>query len=195
MPYVVRQVRVLMFLVFALVTTIVSAQNSYTSRLETTENGEGRVTISADQSIRQIIDGTKKVKTEAISSKKSQTETIVQKSQDINSVMPIVDKPITSREDRRTYVSGNRYKAQGYRIQVYTGGNQRADKQQAQTIANKVHNLFPELSVYTHFDSPRWICRVGDFRNREDAERYVRKIRQAGISREARTVKCTVLLR
>lgn len=195
MPYVVRQVRVLMFLVFALVTTIVSAQNSYTSRLETTENGEGRVTISADQSIRQIIDGTKKVKTEAISSKKSQTETIVQKSQDINSVMPIVDKPITSREDRRSYVSGNRYKAQGYRIQVYTGGNQRADKQQAQTIANKVHNLFPELSVYTHFDSPRWICRVGDFRNREDAERYVRKIRQAGISREARTVKCTVLLR
>lgn len=195
MPYVVRQVRVLMFLVFALVTTIVSAQNSYTSRLETTENGEGRVIISADQSIRQIIDGTKKVKTEAISSKKSQTETIVQKSQDINSVMPIVDKPITSREDRRTYVSGNRYKAQGYRIQVYTGGNQRADKQQAQTIANKVHNLFPELSVYTHFDSPRWICRVGDFRNREDAERYVRKIRQAGISREARTVKCTVLLR
>lgn len=195
MPYVVRQVRVLMFLVFALVTTIVSAQNSYTSQLETTENGEGRVTISADQSIRQIIDGTKKVKTEAISSKKSQTETIVQKSQDINSVMPIVDKPITSREDRRTYVSGNRYKAQGYRIQVYTGGNQRADKQQAQTIANKVHNLFPELSVYTHFDSPRWICRVGDFRNREDAERYVRKIRQAGISREARTVKCTVLLR
>lgn len=184
-----------MFLVFALVTTIVSAQNSYTSQLETTENGVGRVTISADQSIRQIIDGTKKVKTEAISSKKSQTETIVQKSQDINSVMPIVDKPITSREDRRTYVSGNRYKAQGYRIQVYTGGNQRADKQQAQTIANKVHNLFPELSVYTHFDSPRWICRVGDFRNREDAERYVRKIRQAGISREARTVKCTVLLR
>lgn len=195
MRFVCRQARVLMLIVFATLTTIVSAQSSYTSRLESKGNDEGKVNINADQRIRRIIDGNLKIQTEAVPQKKAQTEASPSKSQDTKPATPTADKPTTPHEERRTYVSGNRYKAQGFRIQVYTGGNQRADKQKAQTIANKVHSLFPELSVYTHFDSPRWICKVGDFRNREDAERYLRKIKQSGISREARIIKSTVLLR
>ncbi|MBF0944611.1 MAG: hypothetical protein HXK16_01885 [Alloprevotella sp.] len=51
--------------------------------------------------------------------------------------------------------SRSRYRAQGYRIQVFTGGNDRAAKLAAQDMKIKVQRYFPELSVYIHFQSPR----------------------------------------
>ena len=42
--------------------------------------------------------------------------------------------------------------------------------------------------------SPRWICRVGDFKTHEEAEQYAAKIRAAHLSNEVRIVRCEVLL-
>ena len=86
-----------------------------------------------------------------------------------------------------------RYRTQGYRIQVFTGGNDRATKRAAQEMKTKIQSHFPELSVYIHFQSPRWVCRVGDFLSREEAQHYVKLIRKKRLSPEAAIVKSPIL--
>lgn len=86
-----------------------------------------------------------------------------------------------------------RYRTQGYRIQVFTGGNNRASKRAAQEMKTKIQSHFPELSVYIHFQSPRWVCRVGDFLSREEAQHYVKLIRKKRLSPEAAIVKSPIL--
>lgn len=95
---------------------------------------------------------------------------------------------------RHTYINRERVRQTGYRIQIYTGGNSHQDKAKAYNIGAKCRKAFPELSAYPRFMSPRWICRVGDFRTREEALKYVRRIRAKRISREAHVVRCEVLL-
>ena len=61
-------------------------------------------------------------------------------------------------------------------------------------MGEKCRKQFPELSVYTHFVSPRWVCTVGDFKTMEDAQKYIAPIRSAHISYEVRVVKSEVFL-
>lgn len=83
---------------------------------------------------------------------------------------------------------------EGYRIQIFTGGNRRQDKERAENLSEKIRQFFPELSAYTHFVCPRWTCRVGDFEKPEQASRYVSLILRSKISVEARVIKCMVWL-
>lgn len=86
-----------------------------------------------------------------------------------------------------------RRRVPGFRVQVFTGGNDRASKRAAMQMSVAVQRAFPELSTYVHFESPRWICRVGDFVSRNEALRYARRIRQKRLSAEAAVVACSVL--
>ena len=83
---------------------------------------------------------------------------------------------------------------EGYRIQIFTGGNRRQDRQRADALGEKIRQYFPELSTYSHFVSPRWTCRVGDFEKPEQASRYVSLILRSKVSFEARVIKCMVWL-
>lgn len=105
-----------------------------------------------------------------------------------------VEHADTTDEPAATHIVRQRYRAQGYRIQIFTGSNSHQDKMQAYAIGKKCQKRFPMLSVYPRFVNPRWICRVGDFRTYADAQEYVNKIKAARISREVRIVKCEVLL-
>lgn len=80
----------------------------------------------------------------------------------------------------RKKVMRGSHKVTGYRIQVYSGGNSRSDRQRAQDIGNKIKMAFPDQPVYVHFYSPSWKCRVGNFRTYEDANRMLRKIKAMG---------------
>ncbi len=80
-------------------------------------------------------------------------------------------------------------KVSGYRVQVYAGNNSREARDQAQTIGNRVKNYFPEMKVYTSFISPRWLCRVGDFRSIEEADAAMRRLKSTGVFREVSIVK------
>ncbi len=44
----------------------------------------------------------------------------------------------------------------------------------------RVKEDFPELAVYTYFQSPRWLCRVGDFKSMEEAYAVMRKMKASG---------------
>ena len=72
------------------------------------------------------------------------------------------------------------YKVNGYRVQVFAGGNSRNDKIKAQNAGNAVKQAFPSQPVYVHFYSPRWICRVGNFRTYEEANAILHQVKKMG---------------
>lgn len=74
----------------------------------------------------------------------------------------------------------NGYKMQGYRVQVFAGGNKREDRVKAQDMGKRIKAAFPNQPVYTHFHSPRWTCRIGNFRKKETADRIVKQARNMG---------------
>lgn len=87
-----------------------------------------------------------------------------------------------------------RYKSQGYRIQLYSGSQGRASKIEAFRRGEVSRSFFPELSVYCHFKSPRWVCRVGDFPTIEAARKYLKLMRSTTQFPDCQIVKSQVLL-
>ncbi len=71
-------------------------------------------------------------------------------------------------------------KVRGFRVQVYSGGNTRVAHQEADKAGQKTKMLFPDLPVYVHFYTPRWMCLVGNFTNYRLARRVALKMRQEG---------------
>lgn len=80
-------------------------------------------------------------------------------------------------------------KAAGYRVQLYAGNNTRQSKNEAHEVGESVTKLFPELTVYTTFNPPRWLCRAGDFRTIEEADAMMRQLRATGEFKEVAIVK------
>lgn len=80
-------------------------------------------------------------------------------------------------------------KTQGFRIQAYAGNNTRQAKNEAYGVASRVKERFPELTVYTTFNPPRWLCRVGDFRSIEEADAMMRRMKATGIFNEVSIVR------
>ena len=80
-------------------------------------------------------------------------------------------------------------KARGYRVQVYAGNNSRIARQEANEVAEKIKNEFSELSVYTFFLPPRWLCRVGDYRSIEEADAVMRRLKATGNFKEVSIVR------
>ena len=80
-------------------------------------------------------------------------------------------------------------KSSGYRVQVYAGNNTREAKNDAYRVASRIKEYFPELTIYTSFNPPRWLCRVGDFRSIEEADAMMRKLKATGVFKEVSIVK------
>lgn len=111
----------------------------------------------------------------------TKTETSSPKTEKIS---PKIETSTTENEvrtaDPRPKVMGNSYKVNGYRVQAFAGGNTRADKQKAQRIGNAIKDSYPDEPVYVHFYSPRWICRVGNYRTYEEAHKMLLALRDLG---------------
>ena len=72
------------------------------------------------------------------------------------------------------------YRTTGYRVQVFAGGSTRSDRQKAERTGNAMRQLLPGESVYVRFYSPRWVCRVGNYRTYEEAHEKMLAIRKMG---------------
>lgn len=90
--------------------------------------------------------------------------------------------------DMRKKVMRGSYKVTGYRVQAFAGGNSRNDRLKAEQTGNAIKMKFPDQPVYVHFYSPRWICRIGNFRSLVEAKKMLAKIRAMGY-RQACLVK------
>ena len=151
-----------------------SAQQTFTDKLQQVVESAGRIVLHQDKSITDLVNGALK----SSSSKKKQIDGSEQDS--------IESAPAD------TLLRGIKVKMNGYRIQVYFGENSRKGKSEARAAGLRFRNYFPGYSVYVSFVSPHWLCRVGDFRTHEEAREVLRQIREMGIFRESVIVKSKI---
>lgn len=161
-----------------------SAQN-FTDKLEQVEEGKGRVVIHQDPAIERLVNGSSEVRIEKSDSRTVQSSRL--KKEDPDSNRSIVKSDTTTPKIYRS-----KYTTVGYRIQVFSGGNSRAAREQAMRKGNQVKKYFADIPVYTHFYSPRWTCRIGDFRSYAEASRVLSELKGTGAFGEAVIVKCKI---
>lgn len=79
------------------------------------------------------------------------------------------------------YTSGDgsvRYvKMRGYKIQVFSGNDQRKSKDEAYYKQKLINDSFDDIETVVYFQSPRWILRAGNFRTRAEANVVMEKFR------------------
>lgn len=72
------------------------------------------------------------------------------------------------------------YRVTGYRVQLFAGGNSRNDRQKAESIGTSIKMKFPDEPVYVHFYSPRWTCRMGNYRSYSEAKKILNEVKSLG---------------
>ena len=162
---------------------------TFLDRLKKPTKDKAVVTVTQDETIDKLVNGERTANPQA---KKAQGETQPGNTGN-NTSKPNTAKPSTgsnndatppasSKEepDMRKKVMKNSYKVTGYRVQAFTGGNTRKDRQNAEAVGNAIKRRFPDQPIYVHFYSPRWICRVGNFRTYEEAHALLLEIREMG---------------
>ena len=173
-----------------------NAQTTFTQRLQKSNAGEGKVTVTQSKEIDDLVNGPQDVVTPAKqttlptqSNKNTQgnqnTQKQPEKQADEKPKRPqIAAQPETTidttyTEDARKKVMKG-YKVNGYRVQVFAGGNSRDARVKAERTGREINSLFPGEPVYVHFYSPRWICRMGNYRTYEEAHQILNAVKKLG---------------
>ena len=161
--------------------------------MHTEKAGQGSVTIHESAEIDQLVN---EAKLGNVGSPSSTTKSTTTKPTKTTTNEPTKTTSQTSQDetpdevpvDNTKKIMTGGYKINGYRVQAFAGGNSRKDRQQAEQVGNQIKNNFPGVPVYVHFYSPRWICRVGNYRTYEEAHQMLLSLRKMGLS-EAVVVK------
>ena len=78
---------------------------------------------------------------------------------------PAANLPVFSSADGTSqYV-----KMRGYKVQVFSGNDQRKSKDEAYYKQRLINDSFEDIETVVFFKSPRWILRAGNFKTREEA--------------------------
>jgi len=72
-------------------------------------------------------------------------------------------------------INQNKGGIEGFRIQIFSDSGNNS-KNQAQVTSDEFVAKFPNIKAYRTFKSPNYRVRVGDFRNRLDAQRFLFEI-------------------
>ena len=164
---------------------------TFLDRLKKPAKDKAVVTVTQDAAIDKLVNGDITAKTtvvnkkeHAASTKKESAHSASTKKESAHSASTTTTPPASSstieEPDMSNKVMKNSYKVTGYRVQAFAGGNKRDDRQAAENVGNAIKRRFPEQPIYVHFYSPRWICRVGNFRTYEEAHAMLVEIREMG---------------
>ena len=163
---------------------------TFTQRIQKPVAGQGTVTIHQDSVIDRLVNNaTLGIKSTSAASKPasqkpaSQTGSTSQASSTSQTIQTSPSNstsltPDTIDTSKKVIRSG--YKVAGYRVQAFAGGNSRADRIKAEQTGNNIKAQFADVPVYVHFYSPRWICRVGNYRTYEEAHQMLVSLRKLG---------------
>ena len=171
------------------------AQSSFTQRLQQSKNGEGQITVTQDKAIEVLVNGpvvTSPTRTKTTTTqqkpadkkeKENNTATNQEKDKKQEPKVAVVEHHDTTtiespEEIQKKIMKG--VKVAGYRVQVFAGGNTRNDRLKAERIGSEIKTLFPGVPVYVHFYSPRWICRMGNYRTYEEAHAVLERVKNNG---------------
>ena len=168
------------------------AQSSFTQRLQQSKNGEGKITVTQDKAIDELVNGpvvTAPTRTKTTTTQQKPTETQHKTTEKPAEKKELEPKAVavehhdtttidTPEEIQKKIMKG--VKVAGYRVQVFAGGNTRKDRVKAERIGSEIKSLFPGVPVYVHFYSPRWICRMGNYRTYEEAHAVLERVKNNG---------------
>lgn len=193
----------IILLCLALAHTSANAQ-TFLDDLRTDKANQGHVTVEQSKDIDVLVNGVQEPRqAEKPEHEESKRPEPVTPSQEENKLPSHAATPGPSSSvsddfdkedvviDTRKKVMRNSYKTQGYRIQVFSGGNSRLDKQKAQTAGAVMKSNFPSEPIYVHFYSPSWKCRMGNYRTIDEARRLLKKVKQLGYP-QANIIKGTI---
>lgn len=68
-------------------------------------------------------------------------------------------------------------KTSGYRVQVFSSANAQKARNNAYAQKRRIERAFPAYRCYVIYNAPYWRVKVGDFRNRGEADAAARTIR------------------
>ena len=168
------------------------AQSSFTQRLQQSKNGEGKITVTQDKAIDELVNGpvvTAPTRTKTTTTQQKPTETQQKTTEKPAEKKELEPKAVAvEHHDTTTIVAPEEIqkkimkgvKVAGYRVQVFAGGNTRNDRMKAERIGSEIKSLFPGVPVYVHFYSPRWICRMGNYRTYEEAHAVLERVKNNG---------------
>ena len=168
------------------------AQSSFTQRLQQSKNGEGKITVTQDKAIDELVNGpvvTAPTRTKTTTTQQKPTETQQKTTEKPAEKKELEPKAVAvEHHDTTTIVAPEEIqkkimkgvKVAGYRVQVFAGGNTRNDRVKAERIGSEIKSLFPGVPVYVHFYSPRWICRMGNYRTYEEAHAVLERVKNNG---------------
>lgn len=171
--------------------------------LQKKQQGQGSVTVTQSKEITDLVNGTSAVKgtpnntspttttpqdDKSAAQKEKEKEDSARLAAEKERARILAEKEKKEKEDEleipvidtRKKVMKNSYKIDGYRVQAFTGGNTRNDRIKAEQIRDKLKAAFPDQPIYTHFYSPRWICRMGNYRTFSEANSYCKKLKAMG---------------
>ena len=192
--------KVLWFLPFYLFTFLpfnLTAQ-TFLDRLQTKVEGQGTVTVHQDSAINQLVldpqstvDHSTTTPTTTPSTGTTPTTTTASTGTTPTQTTPTTGTGTTETVTTPTTTTRTRRTIDGYKVQAFAGGNTREDRKKAERTASNIRAQFPNVSVSAHFYSPRWVCRVGNYRTREEAQHMLSALKNLGYS-QAHIVKTRV---
>lgn len=160
---------------------------TFTDRVQKKVEGKGTVTIHQSKEIDQLVNdptatGVPQQQPAKSNNGGKQTEpSKEQGGQTKNPTTAQQGNPTNEGSDANVQSTATAtHKVTGYRVQAFAGGNSRKDRQMAEQVRNNIKAQFPNIAVYVHFYSPRWICRVGNFRTYEEAHQMMVRLQNMG---------------
>ncbi len=148
---------------------------TFTQRLQKNVSGEGSVTVHHNKNIDELVNGPYVTPEKPVEVKKPV------KKEEAKPVHVTLTKPQPHQQDSAsTPLPEKGVKVMGFRIQAFAGGNSRKDRRRAEQVGNELRMLFPTEAIYVHFYSPRWICRMGNYRTYGDALQTLQQVKKLG---------------
>ena len=182
-----------LLLLFTINYSLFTYSQTFTQRLQKSNAGEGKVTVTQSKEIDDLVNGPQDVVTTPV---KQNTQSNQNTPNTQNTQKQAEEKPLQTQrpqittqpemtpdttytdEPRKKILKG--YKVNGYRVQVFAGGNSRDARVKAEKTGREINALFPGEPVYVHFYSPRWICRMGNYRTYEEAHQILNAVKKLG---------------
>lgn len=161
---------------------------TFTQRIQQQANGNATVTIHQSDSIDQLVNS-ELLGNRGGAKPTPATGTTSHSNGATNATQPTNSNGVTTavtpqEEQQHPHAT---YRTVGYRVQAFAGGNSRADRQKAERIRNSIKAAYPNVAVYVNFFSPRWICRVGNYKTYEEAHQMMTNLKNMGYN------ECTIV--
>lgn len=158
----IKLVRTLFFF-FVLSFSLNAQEITIIDDLNISKIGEGKVTIYQDESIKNLVG------TPILGLKYNDSELLY------NQLSSESDS--TTLSDTNTETHKNLVRAKGYRVQVYSGSDQRKSKSEAEVRKNSIVSIFPNMDVTVTYNSPVWRVKAGNFKTHEQASQALLEMR------------------